>query len=87
MNASAIELRDVFRVHSTPEGDAAALQGLTLAVGERYTTLETKVNFVRAITAETGPVRCEGVVVHRGSRVATLPPHHEVLKEVGTNFP
>ena len=32
---SAIELRDVFRVHSTPEGDAAALQGLTLAVGER----------------------------------------------------
>jgi ABC-type lipoprotein export system ATPase subunit len=31
---SAIELRDVFRVHSTPEGDAAALQGLSLAVGE-----------------------------------------------------
>ena len=43
----------------------------TLAAGERYTTLETKVNFVRAITAETGPVRCEGVVVHRGGRVAT----------------
>ena len=32
---SAIELRDVFRVHSTPEGDAAALQGLSLAVAER----------------------------------------------------
>ena len=31
---SAIEVRDVFRVHSTPEGDAAALQGLSLAVGE-----------------------------------------------------
>jgi uncharacterized protein (TIGR00369 family) len=43
----------------------------TLAVGERYTSLETKVNFVRAITAETGPVRCEGVIVHRGGRVAT----------------
>jgi uncharacterized protein (TIGR00369 family) len=43
----------------------------TLAVGERYTTLETKVNFVRAITAETGTVRCEGLVLHRGSRVAT----------------
>jgi uncharacterized protein (TIGR00369 family) len=43
----------------------------TLAAGERYTTLETKVNFVRAITLETGPVRCEGVVVHRGGRVAT----------------
>jgi ABC-type lipoprotein export system ATPase subunit len=32
---SAIELRDVFRVHSTPEGDAAALQGLSLSVRER----------------------------------------------------
>jgi uncharacterized protein (TIGR00369 family) len=43
----------------------------TLAVGERYTSLESKVNFVRPITAETGPVRCEGVVVHRGGTVAT----------------
>ena len=32
--APAIELRDVFRVHSTPEGDAAALQGLSLRVGD-----------------------------------------------------
>jgi putative ABC transport system ATP-binding protein len=31
----AIEVRDVFRVYSTPEGDAAALQGLSLAVEER----------------------------------------------------
>jgi len=31
---NAIEVRDVFRVHSTPEGDAAALQGLSLAVRE-----------------------------------------------------
>jgi putative ABC transport system ATP-binding protein len=30
----AIEARDVFRVYSTPEGDAAALQGLSLAVEE-----------------------------------------------------
>jgi ABC-type lipoprotein export system ATPase subunit len=38
---SAIELRDVFRVHSTPEGDAAALQGLSLTVehGEVLTVL------------------------------------------------
>jgi len=43
----------------------------TLGVGDRYTSLETKVNFVRPITAETGPVRCEGVVVYRGGRVAT----------------
>ncbi len=32
MTMPAIELRDVFRVHSTPEGDAAALQGLSLRV-------------------------------------------------------
>jgi ABC-type lipoprotein export system ATPase subunit len=31
----AFELRDVFRVHSTPEGDAAALQGLSFSVAER----------------------------------------------------
>ncbi|MDQ6719315.1 MAG: PaaI family thioesterase [Candidatus Dormibacteraeota bacterium] len=43
----------------------------TLAAGERYTSLETSVNFVRPITSETGRVRCEGVVVHRGARVAT----------------
>jgi ABC-type lipoprotein export system ATPase subunit len=29
---SAVELTDVFRVYSTPEGDAAALQGLTLRI-------------------------------------------------------
>jgi uncharacterized protein (TIGR00369 family) len=43
----------------------------TLAAGERYTSLETKVNFVRPITKETGRVRCEGTVLHRGGRVAT----------------
>jgi ABC-type lipoprotein export system ATPase subunit len=32
---SALEARDIFRVYSTPEGDAAALQGLTLTVAER----------------------------------------------------
>ncbi|HEV2033326.1 MAG TPA: PaaI family thioesterase [Candidatus Dormibacteraeota bacterium] len=42
-----------------------------LAVGERYATLETKVNFVRPITVDTGRVRCEGTIVHRGGRVAT----------------
>jgi uncharacterized protein (TIGR00369 family) len=43
----------------------------TLAVGERYTTVEVKVNFVRPITTETGRVRCEGVVIHRGGTIAT----------------
>jgi uncharacterized protein (TIGR00369 family) len=43
----------------------------TLKAGERYTTLEVKANFVRPITTDTGRVRCEGVVVHRGGTVAT----------------
>jgi len=30
----AVSLTDVFRVYSTPEGDAAALQGLTLSIAE-----------------------------------------------------
>jgi ABC-type lipoprotein export system ATPase subunit len=32
--SAAVEAHDLFRVHSTAEGDAAALQGLTLAVAE-----------------------------------------------------
>jgi uncharacterized protein (TIGR00369 family) len=43
----------------------------TLPAGTGYTTLELKVNFVRGLTADTGPVRCEGEVVHRGSKIAT----------------
>lgn len=42
-----------------------------LEQGVRYTTLEVKTNFVRPITFETGVIRCEGVVVHHGSRIAT----------------
>jgi ABC-type lipoprotein export system ATPase subunit len=33
--SDAVEIRDLFRVYSTPEGDAAALQGLSLVVQER----------------------------------------------------
>jgi uncharacterized protein (TIGR00369 family) len=43
----------------------------TLERGDRYTTLEVKTNFVRPITSDTGVIRCEGVVLHKGSRVAT----------------
>jgi len=42
-----------------------------LPAGAGYTTLEIKVNFIRAITAETGRVRCEANVVHSGARTAT----------------
>jgi uncharacterized protein (TIGR00369 family) len=43
----------------------------TLPLGSGYTTLETKFNLVRAISADSGSVLAEGRVVHRGSRVAT----------------
>ena len=43
----------------------------TLPEGQGYTTLETKFNLVRAVTADTGPIQAEGRVVHRGRQVAT----------------
>jgi uncharacterized protein (TIGR00369 family) len=43
----------------------------TLPAGTGYTTLEIKVNYVRALTSETGEVRAEGCVIHRGGRIAT----------------
>lgn len=42
-----------------------------LPVGTGYTTLELKVNFIRAMTAETGRVRAEGKLIHLGNRTAT----------------
>jgi uncharacterized protein (TIGR00369 family) len=43
----------------------------TLPAGMAYTTLELKVNFVRAITQGTGLVLAESKVIHQGARVAT----------------
>ena len=43
----------------------------TMRAGEAWTTLELKLNLVRALTEETGPVRAEGRVIHRGRTVAT----------------
>jgi uncharacterized protein (TIGR00369 family) len=43
----------------------------TLDAGVRWTTLELKANFTRALTADTGLVRCVGTVVHPGRTVAT----------------
>jgi uncharacterized protein (TIGR00369 family) len=42
-----------------------------LDAGIGYTTVETKVNFTRAIDPEGGPVRCEGRVLSRGRTIAT----------------
>lgn len=43
----------------------------TLPAGVGYTTVETKVNFVRAITPTSGQVRAEGRVVSRGRTIIT----------------
>jgi uncharacterized protein (TIGR00369 family) len=39
--------------------------------GKGYTTLEIKVNYVKALRRDTGPVRATGTVIHVGNRVAT----------------
>jgi len=43
----------------------------TLAKGDTWTTLELKLNLVRPLTKDTGPVRAEGRILHRGRTVAT----------------
>jgi uncharacterized protein (TIGR00369 family) len=43
----------------------------TMAKGEAWTTLELKLNFVRPLNKDTGSVRAEGRIIHRGRTVAT----------------
>ena len=43
----------------------------TLPAGKTYTTLEFKLNFVRALTDAVPLVRAEGKVIHGGRQVAT----------------
>lgn len=43
----------------------------TMAKGESWTTLELKLNLTRPLSKDTGPVRAEGRIVHRGRTVAT----------------
>ena len=43
----------------------------TLEAGIGFTTVEIKVNYVRAMTDKTGPVTAEGKVINVGSRIAT----------------
>jgi uncharacterized protein (TIGR00369 family) len=41
-----------------------------LPVGVRYTSLDLSVKFLRAMTTESGAVRCVGTVTHLGRRTA-----------------
>jgi uncharacterized protein (TIGR00369 family) len=42
----------------------------TLPAGMALTTLEVKINFLRPITSETGPMRGEATLIHKGGRTA-----------------
>ena len=43
----------------------------TAEAGTQWTTLALETRFTRALTVETGSVRCIGTVLHRGRRVST----------------
>lgn len=49
---------------------ACAIQS-TLEAGQGYTTIELKVNYIRALTDRVGPVRAEGRVIHVGKQIGT----------------
>jgi uncharacterized protein (TIGR00369 family) len=49
---------------------ACAIQ-TTLEAGQGYTTIELKINFIRALTDRVGPVRAEGKVIHAGKQIGT----------------
>lgn len=56
----------------------------SLPAGTAYTTLELKVNFLKALTRDTGEVFCEGKVIYMGGRVATA--EARLVDAAGTLF-
>lgn len=49
---------------------AACSVHTTLAAGEGYTSLDLTVKFLRAVTVDSGELRCVGSVIQRGRRTA-----------------
>lgn len=55
-----------------------------LEAGIGYTTLEIKVNFLKAITIKTGVLKAIGKVIHNGSRTALT--EAQLVDEAGTVY-
>jgi uncharacterized protein (TIGR00369 family) len=55
-----------------------------LEAGYAYTTLELKVNFLRAVTVKSGHLRCTGTIVNSGSRVALA--EARLIDDAGTLY-
>lgn len=56
----------------------------TLPAGTGYTTVELKVNFVKAVHSHTSELFCEGQVIHAGSRIITA--EAKLLDKAGTLY-
>ena len=50
---------------------AGTVRHRTVTCGQAYTTLELKVNYVRALTDKVPLVRAIGEVIHGGGRICT----------------
>ena len=55
-----------------------------LAAGTGYTTLELKVNFLKAITIKSGELKAVGKVIYSGSRTALV--EAQLIDEKGTIY-
>jgi uncharacterized protein (TIGR00369 family) len=54
---------------------AACAVHTTLPAGMTYTSLDLTTKFLRAVTVESGTLRCEGTVTHRGRQIALSEAH------------
>jgi uncharacterized protein (TIGR00369 family) len=54
----------------------------TLGPGQAYTTVDLSVSFVRPVFEQTGKLKCEGKIIHAGTRIATA--EGRVWDEAGT---
>jgi uncharacterized protein (TIGR00369 family) len=56
----------------------------TIPRGGKHTTVELHLNFIRPVTAATGRIACEAIVLHSGGRIATA--EAKVRDEAGTLY-